>query len=264
MTIAEAFIKTATNGHRALIPYFTAGYPSEEEFIEIVSMCLQDGADIVEIGIPFSDPVADGPTIQYASQQALISGITTARTLELLHRLDNPLGKPMVIMSYLNPVLQYGLKTFIGDAYDAGVRGLIIPDLICDEAREIEKLSDCGGIDLIHLLAPTSTADRQEMILNRSRGFVYLVSVAGVTGARRDLPDDLNQWVTSVRDKSPIPVAVGFGISGPEQARRVSQVADGVIVGSAIINILKNGTSSRVRVRKAHQFVKQLKKAIAR
>ncbi len=264
MTIEEAFAKTAANGHRALIPYFTAGYPSEDEFLEIVSVCLQDGADIVEIGIPFSDPVADGPTIQYASQQALNSGITTERTLELLHRLDNPLGKPLVNMSYLNPILQYGLKTFIRDAHAAGVQGLIIPDLICDESKDIEDVAKRGGIDLIHLLAPTSTPDRQRMILSRSRGFVYLVSVAGVTGARRDLPNDLNQWVRNVRDKSPIPVAVGFGISNSEQARRVSQVADGVIVGSAIINILRNDTNSRARVSNAHRFVKQLKKAIAR
>ncbi|MGD8921963.1 MAG: tryptophan synthase subunit alpha [Candidatus Zixiibacteriota bacterium] len=264
MTIADAFAKTTTNGHRALIPYFTAGYPSKEEFIDIVSMCLRDGADIVEIGIPFSDPVADGPTIQYASQQALISGITTEKTIEFLGELDNPHGKPLVIMSYLNPILQYGLKAFVSDAYNAGVRGLIIPDLICDEARDIEGVANGSGIDLIHLLAPTSTANRQRMILNRSRGFVYLVSVAGVTGARRDLPEHLNTWIRSVRDESPIPVAVGFGISNPEQAKQISQVADGVIVGSAIINILKNGTSSDARIKKAHRFVKQLKKAIAR
>jgi len=246
MSISDVFAECRAHRRAALIPYLTAGFPTEKMFLSLVSTFADSGADIIEIGIPFSDPLADGPTIQYSSQRALVNGITVDRTLQLLTQVDKRRSKPFVIMSYLNPLLQYGLERFARKARRVGVCGLIIPDLIVDESAGIEKICRRESIDMIHLLAPTTTPDRQKLILSRSRGFVYLVSV------------------TDVKRKSQLPVAVGFGISGPEQARQVARVADGVIVGSAIIDVIRNGSSTRKTIMAAQGFLGELKKALTK
>jgi len=264
MSISDVFAECRARRQTALIPYLTVGFPTEKMFLSLISSFVKSGADIIEIGIPFSDPLADGPTIQYSSQRALVNGITVDRTLQLLTQVDKRRSKPFVIMSYLNPLLQYGLERFARKARHVGVCGLIIPDLIVDESAGIEKICRRESIDMIHLLAPTTTPDRQKLILSRSRGFVYLVSVAGVTGAREKLPKELNRWITDVKRKSQLPVAVGFGISGPEQARQVARVADGVIVGSAIIDVIRNGSSTRKTIMAAQGFLGELKKALTK
>jgi tryptophan synthase alpha chain len=217
---------------------------------------------MIEIGIPFSDPLADGRTIQYSSQKALERGVNIDRTFHYLSELDGGFGTPLILMSYLNPINHYGIAKFAKRAFDVGVRGLIVPDLIPEEGRDIEDICSRNAIDLIYLLAPTSSRDRQRMILKRSRGFVYLVSVAGVTGARRSLPKDLGSWVRQVKRESSLPVCVGFGISNVGQARALSRVADGVIIGSAIIDKIRNTSSERKMIEQATGFMNDLRKGL--
>lgn len=264
MTIADAFTRCAHQHRRAVIPYLTAGYPTEATFLATVTAFAAAGADIIEIGLPFSDPLADGPTIQFSSQTALENGMTVDRALTLLSRLPKEALPPLVIMSYMNPLLQYGLGRFMKRAAAVGVRGLIVPDIIVEEGASVEEASRKAGIDLIYLMAPTSSAKRQALILSRSRGFVYLVSVTGVTGARTKLPPGLNAWIRDVRSHSTLPVAIGFGISGPEAARSVARVADGVIVGSAIIDIFRSEDSPAAQVERATTFLRNLQKAVRR
>ena len=260
--IDRTFAKARQTGRKLLIPYLTAGFPSEEDFVTLASRFLSGSADILEVGIPFSDPLADGPTIQFSSQRALQRGISVQKTLELLSLVDNHHQRPVVIMSYLNPILQYGLERFAAEARDVGVSGVIIPDVICEEGDDIQAAFASAGIDLIYLLARTSTPERRRMILDRSRGFVYLVSVSGVTGVRKQLPAELNDWIRDIRTNSPLPVAVGFGISNPGLARQVGRDADAVIVGSAIIDILRNGYG-RVRAKEeAVTFLDSLRVAL--
>jgi tryptophan synthase alpha chain len=171
---------------------------------------------------------------------------------------------PLVVMSYLNPLLQFGLDKFMQRAVAVGVRGIIVPDIIVEEGRAVEHAARQVDIDLIYLMAPTSSAQRQAMILKRSRGFVYLVSVTGVTGARTTLPPGLNAWICAVRKRSSVPVAVGFGISGPAAARSVARVADGVIVGSAIIDMFHNGDRPAAQVERATSFLRSLQQAVRR
>jgi len=223
---------------KALIPYVTVGYPSIEATLEIVPSLAECGADIIELGIPFSDPLADGPTIQQSSYEALQQGVTPEVCLEVAGKLRQRVDIPLVFMGYYNPVLHYGMGLFCAKCEEVGVDGFIIPDLPPEEGAELEDLTQKRGIDLIYLLAPTSTDDRIKLIAERSRGFVYLVSLTGVTGGRDTLPEELENFVDRVRQKAAQPLCVGFGISTPDQARRVANVADGVIVGSHVIRLI--------------------------
>jgi len=229
--------------HKALIAYVTVGYPSLAATLEIVPFLASSGCDIVELGIPFSDPLADGPTIQRASYEALRQGITTETCLEVAHQLRQQVDIPLIFMSYYDPVLHYGLGPFCSKCTRVGIDGLIIPDLPPEEGAELEGLAQRQGIDLIYLLAPTSSDKRIELVAERARGFIYLVSVTGTTGARGTLPQDLESFVAKVRARTRRPLCVGFGISTPEQARRVSSVADGIIVGSRIIELIEEDAS---------------------
>lgn len=258
-TITSAF----TGGRKAFIPYLMAGFPDRETFLSLVDAVFDSGADILEVGIPFSDPLADGPTIQYAAESALADGVTVASTIEMLSGCNRE-GKPVVIMSYLNPLLQYGPDRFLREASQCGVRGLIIPDIIVEEGAGIERACRANDVDLIYLLAPTSPPERQEMILRRSRGFVYLVSVAGVTGARNTLAGNLTDWISGVKTHSPLPVAVGFGISTPEHAAHIASASDGVVVGSAIIDIIRNSPNSREAIERTKQFAVDIRTALDR
>ena len=229
--------------HTALIPYITVGYPSIEATLEVVPLLASCGCDIVELGIPFSDPLADGVTIQKASFRALQNGVTPARCLEVAKQLSHEVDIPLVFMTYFNPVFSHGLEEFCRACASSGVSGLIIPDLPPEEGSELEAKTQEQGLDLIYLLAPTSTEERIRLVAERSRGFIYLVSVSGVTGTRDRLPKDLGVFVARVKKFASQPLCVGFGISTPAQARRVAKMADGVIVGSRIIQLMEADAS---------------------
>ena len=246
-------------GRTSLIPYVTVGYPSIEATLKVVPLLASSGCDIVELGIPFSDPLADGVTIQKASFCALENGVTPHICLEVAKELSRKVSIPLVFMTYFNPVLNYGLEEFCGNCANSGVSGLIIPDLPPDEGSELETVSQRRDIDLVYLLSPTSTEERIRLVADRSRGFIYLVSVTGVTGARNSLPADLQAFVARVKQVAKQPLCVGFGISTPEQARQVADVADGVIVGSRIVQLMEAGDESMVQLR---SFMKELRDAL--
>jgi tryptophan synthase alpha chain len=234
--IASTF---SSPGHKALIAYVTVGYPTIEATLKVVPLLADNGCDIVELGIPFSDPLADGVTIQKSSFHALQSGVTPQLCLELAGWLSQKVDIPLVFMTYYNPVFSYGLDKFSAACAGAGISGIIIPDLPPDEGSDLEAISQRQGLDLIYLLAPTSTEERIRLTAQRSRGFIYLVSVTGVTGARDRLPADLEAFVSRVRKVATQPLCVGFGISTPEQASQIARIADGVIVGSRIIQLME-------------------------
>jgi tryptophan synthase alpha chain len=229
----------ADPGRKALITYFTVGYPDMATTREMVQIAADAGSDLVELGIPFSDPLADGSTIQQASHRSLERGTTPKSCLELARTLRVEVGVPLVFMTYFNPVHRYGQEAFCRDCAQAGIDGLIVPDLPPEEGAELEALSQGQGLDLVYLLAPTSTDERIDIVAARSRGFIYLVSLTGVTGARDSLPVDLESFVTRVRRRARQPLCVGFGISTPKQATQVASVADGVIVGSRLMRLLE-------------------------
>jgi len=262
ISISKTFEKLRQNNKKALMPYLTAGYPDEKTFIKLLKEIINAGADMVEIGIPFSDPLADGKTIQSSSQIALQNGTNLDGIFRQLGEFENRYKVPLIIMSYYNPVLQYGISKFLKKSKTTGGFGLLIPDMIPDEGKTIEKKCFDAGIDLIYLLAPTSSVQRRRLILKRSRGFIYLVSVAGVTGARKNLPDNLNRWIVQAKKESELPVCVGFGISDLPQAKSVARVADGVIIGSAIIDIIKKSSDSRRAVSNVGRFIGKIRKGM--
>ena len=226
-------------GYKALIAYITVGYPTLETTYEAASVLADNGCDIIELGIPFSDPLADGATIQKASYQALQQGITPQICLEAAYQLRQRVATPLVFMSYYNPILSSGLEAFCQASAKAGIDGIIVPDLPPEEGAELEARANKHKLDLIYLLAPTSTEERISLVAEKCRGFIYLVSLTGVTGARQTLPLGLEDFVKRVRQKAQQPLCVGFGVSNPEQARRVARIADGVIVGSRLIQLME-------------------------
>ena len=226
-------------GHKALIAYVTVGYPSVEATLKVVPLLAASGCDLIELGIPFSDPLADGATIQKASFHALQNRVTPQLCLDIAGQLSHSVKIPLLFMTYFNPVFAYGLDEFCGACAGSGISGLIIPDLPPEEGAELETITRRQGLDLVYLLAPTSTEERIKLVAERARGFIYLVSVTGVTGARDRLPVDLNAFIARVRQFASQPLCVGFGISTPQQAAEVARVADGVIVGSQIIRLME-------------------------
>jgi tryptophan synthase alpha chain len=244
--------------HTALIPYITVGYPTVETTLKVVPLFASTGCDIIELGIPFSDPLADGATIQRASYEALRHGVTPKVCFEVARKLRRRVEIPLVFMTYYNPVLKFGLEQFCSKCAEVGIDGLIIPDLPPEDGKELEKSTKRQGLDLVYLLSPASTGERIKLVTSRSSGFIYLVSLTGVTGARDKLPEELEGFVASVRERTKKPLCVGFGVSTPEQARRVAKVADGVIVGSRIIQLLDEDKS----LGNACSFVKCLREAL--
>jgi tryptophan synthase alpha chain len=249
-------LKTFEKGHPAFMPYYTLGYPDYETSLSIVEACADNGADLMELGIPFSDPLADGPTIQRSTQIALQNGINVANCLDGVNALrKRGLEIPLMLMGYFNPILAYGLNQFTKDAYDAGANGFIIPDLPPEEAESMIALCKDFGLAMTFLLAPNSPNERIEFVTRVCTGFVYLVSVTGITGARDTIPGDMQDFIARVRQKTTKPLAVGFGISNPQQASFIGQIADGVIVGSALITATQ-GTDDPVKA--AGNFVKAM------
>ncbi|HHE72440.1 MAG TPA: tryptophan synthase subunit alpha [Chloroflexi bacterium] len=249
--------------HRtALMPYLTMGFPSFESTLTLVPRLVEAGADLIELGVPFSDPLADGATIQAASQRALENGMTVRQCLSQVTALRSQgIDAPLVLMGYLNPFLAFGLSEFAAAAAAAGVDGLIIPDLPPEEADEAQAVFDAVGLDLIFLLAPSSSPARIRMVTERSRSFIYLVSLMGVTGARGHLAPGLEAFVHRVRAATDNPLAVGFGISTPTQAAEVARLADGVIVGSALLQNIKAAPDAEEA---AYAFIRALREGIDR
>lgn len=236
--IADAF------KHKPIfMPYFPLGYPDLETSIDVVEALAKNGADLVEVGLSFSDPLADGPVIQQATQIALEKGITVKKSLEAVKELrQRGVEIPLILMGYYNPILAYGLEKFVRDAVDAGADGFIVPDLPVEEADEFTStlvgVDGCPPLPLIQMLAPTTPDRRMERIARHAQGFIYLVSVTGVTGERKSISDGLGGLIARVREHTTVPVCVGFGISTPEQAGQVGRLADGVIVGSACVKAI--------------------------
>jgi len=226
-------------GYKALIAYLTVGYPSLGKTLQAASVLANNGFEIIELGIPFSDPLADGTTIQKSSYQALQQGVTPQTCLEAAHQLRQRMDIPLVFMSYYNPVLNFGLDAFCLASAEAGVDGIIIPDLPPDEGADLEASTKKHKLDLIYLLAPTSPEERISLVAEKCRGFIYLVSLTGVTGARQTLPPELESFAERVRQKARQPLCVGFGVSNPKQAQRAAKTADGVIVGSRLIQLIE-------------------------
>jgi len=260
--IAETFAALRSRGEVALIPYITAGDPDLDTTFRLVHEIARQGADLIELGVPFSDPMADGPTHQRAAERALQGGTSLARVLDLVQTLRQTLSVPLILFTYYNPIFRYGGERFARDARQAGVNGVLCVDLPPEEANELKRETDRQDLDLIFLLAPTSSLSRVRTVLTRARGFVYYVAVTGVTGARTTLPPDLSEMVRRIRAISPVPVGVGFGISSPEQAAQVASVADAVIVGSALSQIIETQSGRPDVVERVGAFVGNLKLAI--
>lgn len=255
--IDQTFKRLKQKSRSALIPFAVAGDPDLAATEALVWQMVQAGADIIELGVPYSDPLADGPTIQAASQRALSRGVNLKAVLNLA---KNFKGKtiPLVIMTYFNPVYHYGLKAFAAECRECGIAGVVIPDLPPEEGEPWIEEARKAGVDTIFLTAPTSSSERIRRVSKVCRGYIYHVSVTGVTGVRGKLSADLEPAVRRIREISKKPVAVGFGISTPEQAKEVSRFADGIIVGSAIVKIMEGGAGKEDIVRQVGSFITSL------
>ncbi len=260
--ISECLDSIRHNGKKGLITFITAGDPNMRDTVEIALGMAEAGADIIELGIPFSDPLADGPVIQQASQRALGSGTTMARIFEGVKEIRKTCSKPLVLMGYYNPIYKYGIRRFAADAFQAGINGLIVPDLPHEESGPLQDAARETGIDLIPLVAPTTTGLRMEKIAADARGFVYCVSVTGVTGARQEINEDLETFTGMVRRHTDLPLAVGFGIAGPEQAARTALHCDAVVVGSAIVSIIAESGKASASGPEVEKLVRLIRSAL--
>lgn len=252
--IAKAF----ENG-KAFIPFITCGYPDMDTTYEIVLAAIENGADLVELGIPFSDPTAEGPVIQGANEVALKNGATTDTVFDLVKRLREKTQVPFCFMTYANVVFSYGTERFMQRCKDLGVDGIILPDVPYEEKEEFTCVASKYDVDMVSLIAPTS-ADRIKMIAADAAGFIYVVSSLGVTGVRSEIKTDIKSIVDVIRENTNIPCAVGFGISTPEQAGKMSKISDGAIVGSAIIKII--GEHGKDSAKYVGEYVKSMKEGI--
>jgi tryptophan synthase alpha chain len=239
LSLAGAFAAARGENRAALIPYVTAGHPRAADTAAILAGIADEGADVIELGVPFSDPLADGPTIQRSSFEAIAQGVDPRWTLDALADFRAVRDTPVVLFTYLNPLLRHGMDRFLADAAAAGAQGLLLTDLPVGADAALEARIDASPLDLIRLVAPTTKPERVRTIAAAARGFLYYVSRTGVTGARQELAEGLAAEVAEVRSMTDVPVAVGFGIGTPEQAATVARVADGVVVGSALVETLR-------------------------
>ncbi len=243
------FASLKKEGRKAIAPFFTVGDPDPEFTIECVRAIDRAGADLCELGVPYSDPLADGPVIQASYTRALEKGLSLDNVLETSRTAVSKVSMPLVAMVSYSIIYRRGIDRFVGNAVDAGLSGLVVPDLPIEEADELDRLCRQRDLGLVRLVAPTTPQERALAIVRKATGFVYCVSVSGITGERRELPADLLERIEWLREKSNVPILVGFGISSPEQVRSLCKVADGVIVGSAIVRHLSNiATTSRSHV----------------
>lgn len=252
-------VKDAFNHGKAFIPFVTAGDPSLEKTEEFVLAMEKAGADLIEIGIPFSDPIAEGVVIQEADIRSLSAGTTTDQIFDMVRDLRTKTDMPLVFMGYLNPVFHYGYEKFFTKCEEVGISGIIIPDMPYEEKGECAGIAAAHGVDVISMIAPTSE-ERIRTIASEAKGFLYVVSSMGVTGVRSEIRTDLGSILSAVRAASDIPAAVGFGINTPEQAAKIAQIADGIIVGSAIVKIIARYAGEATPY--ISEYVKTMKDAI--
>ena len=260
--IEKKFAELQKRGEAALIPFVTAGDPNLATTLKILRALEKGGADCIELGIPFSDPTADGPTIQRSSERALKNGLSLPRILQLVRQFRRTSEVPIVLFGYFNPIFHYGLENFCRAAARAGADGILCVDLPPEESAELKRWTDAEGLDLIFLLSPMSGPDRVELVAGKGRGFIYYVSVTGVTGARQALDDQLRSQVARVRRATSLPVGVGFGISTPKQAAWIAGFADAAVVGSALVERIEKAKGGVEKARCAGAFVSELKRAI--
>ena len=244
--IQDAFDHAKSENRAAFIGYLPAGYPTQESFLEHAKVLLES-VDLLEIGLPYSDPLGDGPTIQRASEVSLLGGMTVEGTFEQARALRGLTDKPLLIMTYYNPILATGEESFIAGAVEAGIDGLILPDLPPDEADTLIPLASAAGLKLTFLLAPTSTTDRIKLVTDHCTGFIYAVSVTGVTGARAIVPTEVPDLVARIKAISDKPVAVGFGVADAQTAHGIAKVADGVVVGSVLVTMAGKGENLHIK-----------------
>ncbi len=252
-------ITQAFAGHKAFIAFITGGDPDIETTEQLILAMAESGTDLIEIGIPFSDPIAEGVVIQEASARALQNGCTTDKLFEMVSRVRQKTSVPLLFMTYLNPIIGYGKEKFLSRCSDCGINGIIVPDLPFEEKDELADICKITGIDLISMITPTST-ERIAMIAPEATGFIYCVSSLGVTGIRSNISTDIGKMIEQVRQISNIPCAIGFGISTPEQAGEMAKLADGIIIGSAIVKIVaKYGKNS---IEPVSQYIRSIKQGV--
>jgi tryptophan synthase alpha chain len=262
--IQETFDRAKAENRAAMMPFVTAGYPSLEISGQLLDALVEGGADIIELGVPFSDPLADGATVQASSQKALENGTTLADCIELVRTFRARGGTiPILLMGYVNPFYQYGIERLAREAAEAGIDGFLIPDLPSDESEEFQAPLRAQGLDLIYFLAPTSTERRIADVASRATGFLYCVALTGVTGARDQMAEELPEYIARIRQATDLPLTIGFGISKPEHVAAVAQIADGVVVASALINHLDT-LPTEDQPDGARSFVRQLAAATYR
>ncbi len=259
--ITEVFNTLKRKKEKALIPYITAGDPDMDTTETLLKCLITNGADIIELGVPFSDPMADGPTIQAASQRALDNQFSLKAIFTLIKKVRAWSAIPIILFGYYNPFYQYGLQKLSRDAGEAGVDGFLTVDLPPEEADDLKREADANGIDTIFLLAPTSTEERMQLVSEKVSGFVYFVSVTGVTGARESLDETLKTYIDKIKKFTALPVGIGFGISKPEHIRELAGYADAMIVGSAIIKVLEANLGKPDMLDRVGHFVRSLKDA---
>lgn len=260
--ISETFAAAAQTGRMTFMPFITAGDPSNETTAAALKALRDAGVDLIELGFPYSDPIADGPVIQASYTRALNAGITVESIFEMMASLTGEGLPPTLAMVSYAIVFRYGTQEFVARAADVGFSGLIIPDLPADEAEEMAAIAKSQGLDLVQLIAPTTTQARTQQILDASSGFVYCVSVAGTTGVRTELPTELVAQLQQLRQSTMLPLAVGFGISGPDQVATLAGVADGVIVGSAIVRLIADADSPDAAAAAIHEFAAGMQTAV--
>ena len=263
-TIQKAFDEARRHNKCAFIPFITGGFPNTTTFVSILKALDNAGADIIEVGIPFSDPLADGPVIQHSSKLALDRGVTPLTILEALKSLKGVIKAPLVVMSYWNPIMRLGPGPFASALRDAGVSGAIVPDLTPEESDEWLEQAVKNDVDTIFMVTPTTSVDRMKKITSLSRGFVYVVSMTGVTGSGLVINSNLEHLVKEVKNVCDLPVAIGFGVSSPEQASNLARYADGVIVGSALVKKSIEATSDENAISSVQDLASEIASALKR
>lgn len=262
MSLIQTVEECNAKKRACFVSYITAGDPDLKNSAKILEILALNGVDIIELGIPFSDPISDGPTIQKATERSLKNNVNIDDSLKLIEDFRLKYQTPIILFGYFNPFLQYGLKKVMKSIKKSGGNGVLIVDLPPEEAEETQNAVNEAGIELVYLLAPTSTEKRIKMVSKLSNSFIYLVSVTGVTGARRTLDVNLKKFIAKVRKKTKKPVCVGFGISKPEHVNELKKLSNGIVIGSAIIKIIENNLKNKLNIsKKIGNFVKKIKKA---
>lgn len=262
-SISKKFKALKNTDGKALITYIMAGDPTIEKTEELIYALEEGGADIIELGVPFSDPLADGPVIQRASERALASKTTLVKVLNMVSKVRERSNIPIVLMTYYNIIFNYDERSFVQDAIRAGVDGVLIPDLPPEEGKLLIDLTKSAGLDMIFLLAPTSSEKRISLISKKSKGFIYYVSLTGVTGLRTKLSASIAPMIKKIKSKTAKPIAVGFGISNAQQAAEASSLADGIVIGSAIVKIVEDNLEDGNMTNKVKEFASNIKAAIS-